>query len=253
MSLHNLRLPKTTAKKDCTTTQLSASYCPSHPPTATVTTHARNGMAESPGRQSNPGLAGATTSVGRFWETVKFNARHAMSSEAPEGEQLLEVPPEESYGESCREMAELSYAQRLTGFFLVMGMGLVFMAIAFLMAPMVVVAPKKFAFFLTVGNAFCLTSTVFLVGVRYQLRCMFQSHRFEAACLYLGSLFLTLVCALWLKTSIGCLVFAVLQVGCLLWYALSYIPFARQSIGMVVTMISYAVAPIVAAAQACLW
>lgn len=183
---------------------------------------------------------------------MKHSARNAVTDEAPEGEQLLDLPPEESYGETCKELAELSYQQRLMGFFIVMGMGLVFMFFAFMMAPMVAIVPRKFAFFLTVGNLFCLCSTVFLVGFRYQMQYMFQANRFEAACLYLGSVVMTLLCALWLKTSIGCILFAALQVACLLWYALSFIPYARQTVGLVWSTVSYALKPVISAIQSCL-
>ncbi|KEG12018.1 hypothetical protein DQ04_02071040 [Trypanosoma grayi] len=145
----------------------------------------------------------------------------------------MEVPQDTGLLGDLQDMSSLSYHQRFTGFFATLGMGLCFIGIATFFAPAVAVFPKKFAFFLTVGNLFCVGSTTFLVGLRQQFRSIFDAKRMEAAAMYAVSIIMTLVAALYWKSSLFSLIFAGVQVFCLLWYALSFVPFARRAVGLV--------------------
>lgn len=168
--------------------------------------------------------------AGTFFADVTSRARSFFSDEAPD-EEAMELPQEQGYRESIGELLELTYAQRLSSFFISLGMGLVFLLIAISTgAAMVVVAPKKFAFFLTVGNIFCLFSTTFLVGVSYQLRTMLTAHRLHAALMYACSVVMTIYFAVIRPFGLACLVMAGVQVACLLWYCLSFVPWVRQFI-----------------------
>lgn len=198
------------------------------------------------GRTRNPGVVqaddGAGNKVTQYWSQFKYKALSLVSDEPPADEALLtQMPEEQGYMDGLSEMTDLSYTQRISGFLMMMGMGLLFIFLGFFMW----MVPKKFAFFMTCGNVFCLCSTMFLAGVRQQLASMFQANRFEAACLYLLSVFLTLVSAVWLKSSLLCIIFAVVQLGCILWYALSYLPFARQTIRIVAGYATTIFGPIV--------
>lgn len=207
-------------------------------------------MKESAGRHTN--VAPEAGSLQFHWDNLRWSAKRWVSDAPPEDEPLLELPPEEGYFAGCRELWQLSYQQRLTAFFMSLGIGVLFIVFAVLSAPAVVVMPKKFAFFLTVGNIFCLMSTVFLVGISYQFRVMFEANRLVAASFYSGSVVLTLVCALWLQTSTGCIIFAVVQVVCLLWYALSFIPYARYTVGFLWSSIMTIVGPLMSGLGKCL-
>ncbi|EPY33705.1 hypothetical protein STCU_02061 [Strigomonas culicis] len=193
------------------------------------------------GRHANTTM---NSGLGAYWGNIRRHAHHLISDQPMDEDPVLELPPEESYLDGLSALGELSYMQRLTGFFLVLGMGCVFLVIAMSMAMTVVLTARKFAFFFTVGNMFCLCSTCFIVGFRTQVRSIFQANRFEAGATYLMSSFLTLLCALWLRSSIGCIVFAAIQLAALLWYVLSYIPYARHTLGMAYSVVSGFLRPI---------
>lgn len=208
----------------------------SHATTATTTTNNNNSSVDnntSSGGNSTEGIGG-TFSV--YLDNFSRRARGMFTDEPPENETLLELPQEQGYAESIGELLQLTYTQRLAAFFMTLGMGLVFILFAASTgAAMILVAPKKFAFFLTVGNIFCLLSTTFLVGASYQLRMMFSAHRFQAALLYCTSVFLTIYFSVIRPFGLACLVLAVIQVACLLWYCLSFVPFARRTIQLVLS------------------
>merc|ERR1711916_53756 len=106
-----------------------------------------------------------------------------------------------------------------------------FIVIALLFVPTIAVFGKKFAFFFTCGSFFCVASTAFLVGPAAQLKGMFEQHRQHAAAAYVGSLFLTMASALCWRSTVLSVAFAGVRVASVLWYALSYIPFARRVVG----------------------
>ena len=161
------------------------------------------------------------------WQSLRQSTGlFADNNEAPP-----ELPPEESYADALHDTMSLTYTQRITAFGLSFGMGLIFLLIAISMLPAIVLFVSKFAFFFTCGNVFCVGSTVFLLGFRAQLSKMFEAHRAQATIVYICSTILTLVSALYFKSSTGALVCVSAQIASLLWYALSYIPFARHTVG----------------------
>ncbi|KAH9599098.1 Vesicle transport protein [Trypanosoma melophagium] len=173
------------------------------------------------------------SAAARYWDNFKHQAYNLVSDEPPEDVEVVEMPEDSGWTSELQEMSSLSYQQRLTAFFMSLGMGLCFVFISTFFASTIVVFPKKFAFFLTVGNIFCLGSTAFLVGFRQQIRSIFDAKRLEAAILFVTSVILTLVATLYWKSSIIAVIFAVVQVFSTLWYALSYVPFARHTVGLV--------------------
>ncbi|XP_048767186.1 vesicle transport protein SFT2B-like [Ostrea edulis] len=86
-----------------------------------------------------------------------------------------------------------------------------------------------FAVFYTIGNILSLASTCFLMGPFNQLKKMFAKTRIIATILVLVMFVLTLVCAFALKNAALTLICCILQFLALTWYALSYIPFARDA------------------------
>jgi hypothetical protein len=153
-------------------------------------------------------------------------------------------PQEQSLAEELGEMTELSLHQRLIAFVLSIGMGIIFIAIAISLLPTIAIFGKKFAFFYTCGSLFCVGSTGFLVGFQRQMQVMTQSNRAQAAAVYFGCVLLTLVAALVWKSSLISLVAAGAQLVAVLWYALSFIPFARQVIGTVLSSMSFVLRPL---------
>lgn len=175
-----------------------------------------------------------SSGVTGFFHSFSRRAKGLFSDVPPEAEQLLDVPPDQGLKESYCELLELTYSQRIIAFLMMLLMGLFFSFLALSGASvMIVAAPKKFVFFFTIGNVFSLLSTTFLVGVSAQYRAMFSAHRFHAALLYCVAVFLTFFFALVQRSSILCLISAFFQIACLLWYCLSFIPFARTAVRLV--------------------
>ncbi|KAJ1344454.1 hypothetical protein BSLG_001014 [Batrachochytrium salamandrivorans] len=85
-----------------------------------------------------------------------------------------------------------------------------------------------FALFFTFGNVVSLIGTGFLIGFVSQFKKMFDASRWVATCIFLASLALTLVFAFVVKIAFLTLILCVFQYLALLWYSISYIPFARD-------------------------
>ncbi|KAL4363523.1 hypothetical protein GQ457_04G038370 [Hibiscus cannabinus] len=88
--------------------------------------------------------------------------------------------------------------------------------------------PIKFALLFTFGNVLAVGSTAFLMGPEKQLRMMFDSARVYATAVYIGFVVLALICALWIQSKILTLLAIICEICALVWYCLSYIPFARR-------------------------
>jgi hypothetical protein len=129
------------------------------------------------------------------------------------------------------EMSSLTAKQRLTGFLLSLAMGVTFIAIALSFVPTIALFAKKFAFFFTCGNFFVVASTAFLVGPAAQIKGMFEGHRAQATAIFVGSGFMTMLSAVYWRSTVFSIAFACAQVVAVAWYALSYIPFGRYVVG----------------------
>jgi hypothetical protein len=102
------------------------------------------------------------------------------------------------------------------------------MGLSTLMLPLLVFKPHKFAVAYTLGNLLMMASTIFLVGPKQQCQNMWTGNRALASCAYFGSVIGTIYAALFLRIYLLVLFFIAVQIGCVVWYALSYIPFGRQ-------------------------
>lgn len=87
-----------------------------------------------------------------------------------------------------------------------------------------------FAILYTFAVIFGLVSTVFLMGPMNQLKKMFDPTRLITTIVFLVSIVMTLISALVIKIGVLVLIFVIIQFLALIWYTLSYIPFARQAI-----------------------
>eukprot|EP01121_Diplochlamys_sp_Union-15-3_P018968 TRINITY_DN7032_c0_g1_i2.p1 TRINITY_DN7032_c0_g1~~TRINITY_DN7032_c0_g1_i2.p1 ORF type:complete len:157 (-),score=16.42 TRINITY_DN7032_c0_g1_i2:60-530(-) len=118
----------------------------------------------------------------------------------------------------------LSWKERAIGFVICASLGFGF---AFLGGMLILLSLRLFAILYTLGNILALSSTFFLIGPLRQLKSMFKLHRAIAALVFLASMALTLFFALYKKSALLAVIFVIIQFGAFLWYALSYIPFAR--------------------------
>lgn len=120
----------------------------------------------------------------------------------------------------------LTRTQRFYGFGVCFGIGTLLSIISFLFLTNIPIFAVLYSF----GNIISLIGTGFLVGFFKQFKCMFDSTRLIASCVFLGTLIITLVVAFTIKSSILCIVLCIIQYFALMWYSLSYIPFARDAV-----------------------
>ena len=75
-----------------------------------------------------------------------------------------------------------------------------------------------------------LCSTTFLVGPKRQCKLMFNKTRIVATIIYVGMIIVTIVVAVKTSNAGATIVCVIVQSLALTWYALSYIPFARNAV-----------------------
>ncbi|KGB76908.1 vesicle transporter SFT2B [Cryptococcus deuterogattii 99/473] len=135
--------------------------------------------------------------------------------------------------ESAFSALGLTRTQRLGGFAACFVGGL---AISLLGAILLFLgATGAFATLFAVGGIISLIGTGFLIGFKTQLEKMFKPVRIVATVLMLASIVMTFVSAFVLPTIL-CIIFVIIQYLAYLWYALSYIPYARTMVKNMVGM-----------------
>ncbi|XP_014677572.1 PREDICTED: vesicle transport protein SFT2A-like isoform X2 [Priapulus caudatus] len=87
-----------------------------------------------------------------------------------------------------------------------------------------------FAVCYTIGNIIALSGTFFLMGPLSQLKKMFAMTRLIATIVMLVALVLTLMAALWWDNPGLTILFVIIQFVAMLWYSISYIPYARDAV-----------------------
>ncbi|XP_023536553.1 protein transport protein SFT2-like [Cucurbita pepo subsp. pepo] len=115
------------------------------------------------------------------------------------------------------------------GLFLATGVFFIFIAFA-LFLPIMVLVPHKFAICFTLGCCFIIGSFFALKGPKNQLAHMFSKERLPFTVIFIGCMFGTLYVSMGLHSYILSVIFSVLQVLALAYYAVSYFP--GGSIGM---------------------
>jgi len=126
--------------------------------------------------------------------------------------------------------SSFSWSTRLKGFITCFVIGCVFAFIAGLFFVMGIGNLATFGALYTLGNIGMIGSTLFLMGPINQFKKMFHSTRIIATIIMLIALVMTLVSALVFHNKGLCLLFIFIQFFALLWYSLSYIPFARDAV-----------------------
>ncbi|KAI3381055.1 hypothetical protein SNEBB_001904 [Seison nebaliae] len=127
---------------------------------------------------------------------------------------------------SLNEFSTLSYTTRLKGFAASFILGLLLVIIGIFCLYTASLTP--FVVCYTLGTICGLLSTAFLRGPLQQLRDMTEWKRITTTLILLGCIIMTLVSALVIESTILTLIFGIAQGLVLCWYALSYIPFARD-------------------------
>merc|ERR1711904_60641 len=134
---------------------------------------------------------------------------------------------EESLLGDFQDSITLTKMQRLYGFGICLGLGILLSLLSSLFL-FPVPRVKKFATCYTLGNCLSIGCTCFLMGPWNQIKNMFKAHRLLATCTYLVSIVFTLVAALKYNNLILTLIFLLVQICALVWYCLTYIPFGQR-------------------------
>ncbi|KAL9334663.1 hypothetical protein Peur_071844 [Populus x canadensis] len=90
--------------------------------------------------------------------------------------------------------------------------------------------PIKYALLFTFGNVLAVGSTAFLIEPGRQLGMIFDPARIYATAIYIGCVVLALICALLIHIKILTVFAIIFEICALIWYSLSYIPFARRMV-----------------------
>ncbi|EIE18574.1 SFT2-domain-containing protein [Coccomyxa subellipsoidea C-169] len=139
-----------------------------------------------------------------------------------EPEELEMVEP--TLLQQVNQATTLNRTQRIYGFLIFLGLALLFG----MMASFFFLSPTRFAVLYTLSNVLMIGSTMFLMGPVKQIVKMFEKGRLLATVVYIVAMFLTLFSAIKLHNFILTLVFFIIQMLAMIWYSLSYIPFARE-------------------------
>ncbi|KAL9460990.1 hypothetical protein AB3S75_004060 [Citrus x aurantiifolia] len=123
----------------------------------------------------------------------------------------------------------LTTKQRLYGFAICFSVGI----FCTLLSLLVFFNPIKFGITFTFGNLLSLGSTAFLIGPKRQVTMMLDPARIYATAIYLASMIIALFSALYVHNKLLTLLALILEFGALIWYSLSYIPFARSVVSKI--------------------
>lgn len=175
-------------------------------------------------------MATASEAATDFFKKTYSQAYSLMSTEEKPKEWYEEL--EEQVCSFCPSM---TWQQRLIGCFTCIVVGfLLSMGSTFRLLQLLRGDPEPFAIMYTIGNVLGICSTCFLFGPWAQAKKMFHPTRLVATAVYFFFMGLTLFLAFypgdiplrlfWMVIAIFC------QFLALVWYTISYIPFAREMV-----------------------
>ena len=123
----------------------------------------------------------------------------------------------------------LSLKERLIGFGICFGLGLLFqfMSLGSILG-VLLGRPNKFAFLYTCGNLISIFGTFFLVGPKRQLKNMTNPYRRKATAIFLSAIVLTFVSLYLLHSKILTILSVIVQFGAYVYYIMSYIPYGQE-------------------------
>lgn len=123
----------------------------------------------------------------------------------------------------------MSFKHRLIAFAVCFGIGgLIALSSMFAWVDLMKGKPTQFAIRYSLGDIISLCGTFFIVGPKRQLKMMTDPTRRITAAVYILAMAMTLVCALVIKNALLTLLAIIVQFLAMLWYILSFIPFARR-------------------------
>ncbi|CAL9093635.1 unnamed protein product [Musa hybrid cultivar] len=144
-------------------------------------------------------------------------------------ESLAQEAQSSSFFDEFDRNCTLSTKQRLYGFAICLSAGLA----CTILSMLVFFNPIKFGITFTFGNLLALGSTAFLIGPKRQIDMMLDPVRIYATSIFIASMIIALFCAFYVHNKLLTLLAIILEFGALIWYSLSYIPFARSAVSKV--------------------
>lgn len=134
---------------------------------------------------------------------------------------------------------QLTYRQRITGYITCFILSFIMSIGSFTRLVLLVRGnPRPFVFFYSLSNVLAIVGSLFLSGPRRQCKMMWDPTRRFATLFYLLSIFFTVFCAFYEGIPddgrIGIIILCVfVQWIAMLWYTISFIPFARDYVCLV--------------------
>jgi hypothetical protein len=138
---------------------------------------------------------------------------------------LGSVPGMEEENEIC---PTLTYKQRIIGFVCCFALAIILGIISWI--SLFNGDIPVFAIIFTCSSLTSVASSLFLTGPMKQLKKMFEESRWIATLVFLVSMVMTLISAFVIKIPALCVVFCIIQYLAMLWYTISFIPFARTAV-----------------------
>lgn len=116
--------------------------------------------------------------------------------------------------------------------------GFQLMLAVFVFLPMIVIAPQKFALSFTGGSACLFVASLLLRGWKSQLKQMISKERLPFTCSYVFSIIATVYASLIVHSYFLSVIFSFVQVVCLSYYMVSYLPGGTAGLSTLLTLMS---------------
>lgn len=138
--------------------------------------------------------------------------------------------------ESC--LPEIDKTQRFALFVLFLLVSFICFALALSMLPLLILQPTKFLLCLTFGNICSMLAFIVLRGIRVHLSNMFSKEKRYISAVYVVSTICTIYVVLILQSTPLTLVLAIVQVGSIVSYFMSYLPGGSTALTLLTSLCS---------------
>nr|CCC91760.1 conserved hypothetical protein [Trypanosoma congolense IL3000] len=135
---------------------------------------------------------------------------------------------EDGEGEADIGCPSLTWKQRIIGCCVCIAIGSLLSLLSF--TAIMSLDMVTFGVIYSLGNVASISSTLFLAGPKTQMQRMFSEGRWLATTVFVLSMISTILVAVLLGSALLVLLLCVVQFLAMMWYVLSYIPFARTAV-----------------------
>ncbi|KAL7714213.1 Vesicle transport protein [Entamoeba marina] len=175
-------------------------------------------------------------SIKRGWSSVNRTFREKFSTQPQEEDYFSQSWFDTLIGgedQSCFSYFQIPFKVRMIIVVMLVFLGVISLIMSFTF----VLLPMKFAKLFTVGNLLILLSTFFIRSITSQIKSLINDiPKAIAFIVYLLSIILTLVAALYFKSILLTLPCIVIEIVALIWYLFSYIPYGNSMLSGLIGM-----------------